>query len=90
MKDVIKYPLTTEKAVKLMESENKLLFVVDLKSTKKEIKEGIEKLFKVKVVRVNTLITSDGEKKSLCYTIKRKSSNGYYNTIGINVKWDTI
>ena len=37
MRDIIKYPLTTEKAVKLMESENKLLFVVDLKSSKKEI-----------------------------------------------------
>jgi len=64
MKDIIKYPLITEKAVKLMESENKLLFVVDLKADKKEIKENVEKLFKVKVAKVNTLITSDGEKRA--------------------------
>ena len=64
MSDIIKYPLVTEKAVKLMESENKLLFVVDLKADKKEIKENVEKLFKVKVEKVNTLITSDGEKRA--------------------------
>lgn len=64
MKDIIKYPLTTEKAVKLMESENKLLFVVDLNASKKEIKESLEKMFKVKVIKVNTLITSDGEKRA--------------------------
>ncbi|MBU0962712.1 MAG: 50S ribosomal protein L23 [Nanoarchaeota archaeon] len=64
MKDIIKYPLTTEKAVKLIESENKLLFVVDLNASKKEIKESLEKMFKIKVVKVNTLITSDGEKRA--------------------------
>lgn len=64
MKNIIRCPLTTEKAVKLIESENKLLFMVDLKANKKEIKEEIEKLFSVKVVKVNTLITSDGEKRA--------------------------
>lgn len=64
MNSVIKHPLTTEKAVKLMESENKLLFAVALKSTKKQIKEDVERLFKVKVIGVNTLITSDGEKRA--------------------------
>lgn len=62
--NIVKYPLTTEKAVKLIESENKLLFVVALKSTKAQIKQDVEKLFKVKVVSINTLITSDGEKRA--------------------------
>ncbi|QQG39224.1 MAG: 50S ribosomal protein L23 [Candidatus Woesearchaeota archaeon] len=61
---VIKNPLTTEKAVKLMETENKLLFVVDRDSNKKDIKTAIEKIFKVKVKSVNTLITSKGEKRA--------------------------
>ena len=38
---IIKNPLTTEKAVRLMESENKLLFRVDEKAKKSEIKEAL-------------------------------------------------
>ncbi len=41
---VLKYPLTTEKNVKMMQSENKLVFIVDRKATKPEIMEK-EKLF---------------------------------------------
>jgi len=61
---VLLYPLTTEKAVKLLETENKLTFVVALKANKKEIKDEIEKTFNVKVLKVNTLITSKGKKKA--------------------------
>ena len=61
---VIKYPLSTEKAVRIMEKENKLLFVVDMKSKKDEIKNAVEKIFDVKVQKVNTLITSKGEKRA--------------------------
>ena len=44
---IIKYPLSTEKAIRLMESENKLIIVVDMKAKKPEIKDAIEKTFKV-------------------------------------------
>jgi ribosomal protein uL23 len=67
MKDpykVIKHPLTTEKAVRIMEAENKLVFVVDIKATKPEIKEAAEKIFKIKVQKVNTLIDPRGRKKA--------------------------
>jgi ribosomal protein uL23 len=63
MSDIIKYPLSTEKSIRLMESENKLMFIVDLKANKSEIKKAIEDLFKVKVVDVNTYITK-GKKKA--------------------------
>ena len=39
-----------------MERENKLIFVVDMKANKEEIKRAIEELFKVKVTKVNTLL----------------------------------
>jgi ribosomal protein uL23 len=61
---VIKHPLSTEKSIRLMESENKLIFVVDLKAKKPEIKEAIEKTFKVKVVKVTTLVTPKGQKRA--------------------------
>lgn len=54
--DVIKYPISTERTLRNMESENRLLFVVDRKATKKDVKNAVESLFKVKVVKVNTTI----------------------------------
>ena len=47
-----------------MESENKLIFVVDRKAKKQEIKQAMEKMFNVKIVRVNTFIGPDGKKKA--------------------------
>tara|TARA_Y100000310_G_C20544054_1_gene744740 strand:- start:739 stop:999 length:261 start_codon:yes stop_codon:yes gene_type:complete len=61
---ILGFPLATEKAVRLMESENKLIFIVHKTSTKSEIKEALEKEFKVKVQKVNTLFTTKGEKKA--------------------------
>lgn len=61
---VIKHPLSTEKSIRLMESENKLVFVVDMRARKPEIKEAIEKTFKVKVEKVTTLITPKGKKRA--------------------------
>ena len=60
----VKHPLSTEKSIRLMESENKLIFVVDMKAKKAEIKEAVEKIFKAKVVKINTFITPKGEKRA--------------------------
>jgi len=67
MKDpyqIIKHPVSTEKAVRLMESENKLTFIVDRKSKKPEIKNALEVLFKIRITKVNTLILPSGKKKA--------------------------
>ena len=61
---ILKYPLATEKAVKLMEMENKLIFIVDRKSTKSQIKIAIQKAFGVKVLNINTSISHEGIKKA--------------------------
>lgn len=61
---VIKHPLSTEKSIRLMESENKLVFAVELNATKAQIKQEIEKIFNVKVLKVNTYITSGGQKRA--------------------------
>ncbi len=63
MKQILLYPLSTEKSVKLMESENKIVFIVGMKAKKQEIKEEMEKSFKVKVLKVNTMIQK-GKKKA--------------------------
>jgi large subunit ribosomal protein L23 len=53
--DVIVAPVVTEKAT-LASEHNKVMFKVAAKATKPQIKEAVEKLFDVKVKRVNTLI----------------------------------
>lgn len=52
---IVKYPVSSEKAIRLMEAENKLVFVVDNASSKPEIRKAVEELFKAKVVDVHTL-----------------------------------
>ncbi len=64
LEKVIKHPLSTEKSIRLMESENKLIFVVDRNANKKEIKEAVEKIFNTKVKKVNTFISSKGDKRA--------------------------
>jgi large subunit ribosomal protein L23 len=61
---IIKYPLSTEKAIRLMESENKLVFIVDSKATKPEIRKAIEETFSTKVASINTMNDTKGRKKA--------------------------
>ncbi|MEM5882723.1 MAG: 50S ribosomal protein L23 [Candidatus Aenigmatarchaeota archaeon] len=61
---ILRYPYLTEKSISLVEKENKIVFIVDRKATKKQIKEAFEKLFEVKVEKINTEITLKGEKKA--------------------------
>lgn len=49
-------PVSSEKAVKMIDMENTLLFETDLKTEKEAIKKEIEKLFKVKVANIRTLV----------------------------------
>ena len=51
--DLVKYPLLTEKTIKLIE-QNQYSFAVDRKADKTAIKSSVEQLFDVKVVSVNT------------------------------------
>ena len=64
-------PIVTEKS-SLGSEFNQVTFQVVNSSTKKEIKEAIENVFKVKVKKVNTLIVK-GKRKSFRGTIGRRS-----------------
>ena len=64
MPSTIQYPLSTEKTIRLMESQNTLLFIVETGAKKAEIKDAMEKQFSAKVISVNTSIGPDGKKKA--------------------------
>jgi len=61
---VLIHPIATEKAIALIEKENKMVFIVEKDSTKKEIADEVEKSYGVKVEKVNVLVTADGRKKA--------------------------
>jgi large subunit ribosomal protein L23 len=62
--EVVRYPLLLEDAVTLLEAENKITFIVDLRSDKHDIKRAIQELYEVRVEKVSTLITPEGDKKA--------------------------
>lgn len=57
-------PITTEKAVRLIEAENTLLFETERRKRKKEIKKEVEESFNVKVEKVRIFIRGN---KKYCY-----------------------
>ena len=63
MSQTIKYPLNTEKSIRMIESDNKMIFIVDIKAKKQEIKQEIEKMFNVKVDGITTAV-HNGEKRA--------------------------
>ena len=58
---VIYHPWVTEKSQRQMEEENKLEFIVRKEATKHEIKVDFEKLYDVKVAKVNNMLCKDGK-----------------------------
>lgn len=53
---IIKYALKNERAARIMEANNTLTFIVDVRATKPQIKEAISKMYGAKVKKVNTLV----------------------------------
>lgn len=61
---VLKYPIVTEAAIKLITQENTLVFMVDVRADKKDIRNAFENMLKIKTKKINTLINYDGTKKA--------------------------
>jgi len=63
MFDVIRRPLVTEKNTLRSNAFNEYSFEVSLTANRKQIRDAVEKLFGVKVERVNTLINRKPARK---------------------------
>lgn len=63
MGSILFYPLITEKAVGMIEAQNKLAFVVAETATKQSVKKAVEERFDVKVEQVNLVRDRKGRKK---------------------------
>ena len=60
---VIRRPLITEKGMTAKETQNTLVFEVAEASTKTEIKQAVEVLFKIRVFSVRTAIVEGKERR---------------------------
>ena len=61
---IIVHPLTTESAMKKIEDNNTLVFIVDKRANKAMIKLAVKRLYDIEAAKVNTLIRPDGQKKA--------------------------
>ncbi len=70
---VIKSPIITEKSAALAEVANRYTFEVESKSNKHEIRDAVERLFKVKVREVRTMMMH-GKVKRTAKSMKKKAN----------------
>src|SRR2546427_10851836 len=62
--EVISYPVMSEDSVKLIETENKITFIIDGRANKNDVRRAVEELYEVDVWKVHTLTAPDGRKKA--------------------------
>lgn len=81
--EILLFPHTSEKSIRLIEKENTIVFIVNRKANKIEIKEAFEKAFNVKVDKVRTLRTQKNEKKAFIKVNKNYSASDIAIRLGI-------
>src|SRR3989338_11670446 len=62
--DVIKFVLMTEKSIRMVELQNKLVFIVNRPSKTPQIKQAIESAFGSPISCITILVDQDGRKKA--------------------------
>merc|ERR1712087_1088139 len=80
---ILKYPLTTESAMKKIEDNNTLVFIVGTRANKRQITEAVRKMYEIKTAKVNTLIRPDGLKKAYVRLTTDYDALDVANKIGI-------
>ena len=81
--EVVIYPLITEKAVNMIESENKLCFIVAKKATKEAIKQAVEKEYSIKIDSINVLNDRKGRKKAIIKINKKFKADEIATKLGV-------
>lgn len=80
---IIKCPYVPEKVTGMIDRDNTIEFIVDLKATKTQIKKEIEELYDVEVIAIRTMITPRGEKKAVVRLAGDKTANELATRLGL-------
>ncbi|MFX0205381.1 MAG: 50S ribosomal protein L23 [Candidatus Hodarchaeota archaeon] len=81
--EIIIEPLVTEATFNEVEANNRVVFIVARKANKFQIKRAVQELFDVKVIKVNTLIGSDGRKKAFVKLDEESSAMDLASNLGM-------
>ena len=76
-------PCTSERFYKKMEKDNTIIFYVNQKANKQQIKAAFKEAFGVKPQRVNTMNTVLGRKKAFIKLPKSNEASEIANKIGL-------
>jgi len=80
---IVVTPLLTEKSIGMIEKENKLVFIVNRKSTKSQIRWAVQKIIEGKVENVQTLIDRKGRKKAFVKLAKEVNATDIATRFGM-------
>jgi len=81
--EIIEYPLVTEKAINMIENENKMNFIVNRKATKPAVKRAVEALYQVKVDKVNMIKDMKNRKKAVVQINKAYKADDIATQLGV-------
>lgn len=81
--EILQYPLATEKAIRGIEANNIISFIVDKRATRSTIKKSFEEKFKVKVDSISIALTAKGKKKAFIKLKKEFSALDIATLLGL-------
>lgn len=81
--ETILFPLITEKAVNMIEAENKLCFIVSKKASKADVKKAVEEAYNIKIDSVNVLLDRKGRKKAIVKVNKEFKADEIATKLGV-------
>merc|ERR1719222_1303520 len=80
---IIKFPLTTESAMKKIEENNTLVFIVDVRADKAKIRRAVKEMYDIQCKKINTLVRPTGDKKAFVKLAADHDALDVANKIGI-------
>jgi len=80
---IVFYPLVTEKSVNMIDTENKITFIVSDKANKVQVKKIIEKAYEVKVDNINIVRDRKGRKKAVVKLKKESKAQDLATKLGV-------
>jgi len=81
--EIVYYPLVTEKSVNMIDTENKITFIVSDKGNKENVKRIFEKAYKVKVEKINMIRDRKGRKKAIVKLKKEFKAEELATRLGV-------
>jgi len=80
---ILKHPLTTESAMKKIEDNNTLVFIVDVRADKAKIRRAVKEMYDIQCKKINTLVRPTGDKKAFVKLAADHDALDVANKIGI-------